>query len=266
MEATGRLSRVNQNTNILKGVALLCMIMDHVGVAFFPEPEFIWMRVIGRIAFPLYAWCLVVGMEHTRSVPRYALRLFILFLVSQPFYMTALNHPPYWTRLGSLQFPWIKPNIFMTLLLGLAAIQGVRDRTVWPTLLAVLASLFLDADYGVRGVLCILLLYLLGDNPIALAIGYASFCVAWGESAQHILQTPWFDLRLFWGGASSAVFRNEWMTLRLQHLALLALPLMLFPMRPMPGRAPGRTLAQRLFYWAYPAHLAILWLIKRLVF
>lgn len=266
METAGRLSRVNQNTDALKIIALFCMIMDHVGVAFFPGNAFLWMRVIGRIAFPLYAWCIVVGVEHTRSVRRYAARLFLLFVVSQPFYMMALNHPPYLLRVGSLQIPWIKPNIFMTLLLGLIAIQGIRGRTVWPTVLAIAASLFLDADYGVRGVLCILLLYGIGKNPFALAFGYAAFCVIWGEGAQYVLQTPWFPLRLSWGGQSYAVFRNGWLTLRLQHLALLALPLLLLPMQSPPRRASVHGVAQRLFYWAYPAHLAVIWLLKRLIF
>ena len=269
MDKSGRLSGVNQNTGALKWIALVCMVIDHVGSAFFPGSAFIWMRVIGRIAFPLYAWCLVVGMEHTRSPLRYALRLFVLFLVSQPFYMTALNHPPFWRSFGSLRVPWIKPNIFLTLLLGLAAIQGLRTRTLWPTLLAVSASHYLDADYGLRGVLCILLLHVLGKHPLALAMGYAAFCVAWGEAGQFLLKTPWLDLRLSWGGASSTVFRTANLTLRLQHLALLSLPFMLFPM-PQAPRTPsekprGLWNIKRLFYWAYTDHMAVIWLIKLLI-
>ena len=57
---------LDKKTGTIKLIAIICMIVDHIGVAFFPQhTEF---RMIGRIAFPLYAWCLVVGSEHTRSI------------------------------------------------------------------------------------------------------------------------------------------------------------------------------------------------------
>lgn len=252
----------NQNTFALKAIALACMVLDHIGVVFFPYA--IWLRIVGRIAFPLYAWCLVVGVERTRSVSRYALRLFTLFMISQPLYMMALNHPPYWFSFFSYKIPWVKPNIFLTLLLGLFAINGLRTHRPWQTLFLVFASYYLNADYGLRGLLCILLLYVLKDNPFALALGYSVFCIAWGETAQLDLALPFLHLRLSWGSASSAIFQSGQLTLRLQHFALLALPFMLIPMHPIPPRSQRQAMLQRLFYWAYPAHLAAIWFLKRL--
>lgn len=264
-----RLPGVNDNTSVLKVIALVCMVIDHVGVVFFPGSKYQWMRVIGRIAFPLYCWCLVVGVEYTRNLRKYALRLFVLFLVSQPLYMSVLDHPAFTIQVFSLTIPWIKPNIFMTLLMGLVAIYGIRSRTFWPTVLALVISHSLGADYGLRGVLCVVVLYLLRKNPLALALGYAAFCVVWGESAQYLLKTPWFTYQLYWGGASAVVYRSANITLRLQHCAVLALPLVLLPMRGRPRflsvRLFGRIPVHRLFYWAYPGHLAILWVIKQLI-
>ena len=76
----------NLNTSFLKVLALLLMLTDHLGVTLFPSvPE---LRMIGRMAFPLYAWCLVVGSVKTRNPLRYGLRLLLLAIISQPLYMT----------------------------------------------------------------------------------------------------------------------------------------------------------------------------------
>ena len=144
----------NEDTGLLGLIAILCMICDHLGAAFFPDA--MWLRVIGRIAFPLYAWGVAVGAEHTRSWRHYAARLLALDVISQPFYMFALNHPI------------TKFNVLATLLLGLIAICGIREKKYWLSALAVLLPCFIEMDYGVRGVMLVLLLWACQDNPLAL--------------------------------------------------------------------------------------------------
>ena len=82
----------NENTSLIKIAAIALMILDHVGAAFFRWPSGIEMRFFGRIAFPLFAWCLVVGTEYTRNIWKYLLRLLAAGIVAQPCYMFALNH------------------------------------------------------------------------------------------------------------------------------------------------------------------------------
>ena len=95
----------NPNTTLLKLIALVFMFIDHAGKMCFPSvPE---MRMLGRLAFPIYCWCLVVGAAYTRSFPRYLGRIALIGLISQPLYMVALNHP-------LTDF-----NIFLTLFLAL---------------------------------------------------------------------------------------------------------------------------------------------------
>ena len=48
----------------LKLIALVTMIIDHVRAIFFPQ--FIWLRYIGRLSMPIYAFFVVRGYMHTQ--------------------------------------------------------------------------------------------------------------------------------------------------------------------------------------------------------
>ena len=149
-------------TSTLKLIALFFMIIDHAGKVLMNN-QYEW-RLLGRIAFPIYAWCLVVGVCYTHSVPKYARRLLITGLVSQPLYVIALNHP--WPM-------FTKPNIFLTLLLGLFALWGMRDKKYgsqfWAPAIALCLATVLHADYDWRGVLLIILLFAVRDSRPGIA-------------------------------------------------------------------------------------------------
>ena len=59
----------NQATGLLKLLALLFMCCDHAGKIL--APGVLEWRMLGRLALPLYAWCLVVGACYTRSMGKY---------------------------------------------------------------------------------------------------------------------------------------------------------------------------------------------------
>ena len=61
--------KTNLDTNFLKLIAILCMVVDHVGTVFFPGyPAFRW---VGRLAFPIFCYCLTVGLMYTHDIRRY---------------------------------------------------------------------------------------------------------------------------------------------------------------------------------------------------
>ena len=81
--------------NQLKILAMVCMTIDHIGAAFFPQA--VWLRVIGRLAFPLFSYCIAEGCRYTRNKACYFGSVFacgavcvIAFLPFGGFYGNAL--------------------------------------------------------------------------------------------------------------------------------------------------------------------------------
>lgn len=249
------------NTPFLKLVALAAMIVDHIGMVIFPGVQI--YRVIGRIAFPLYAWCLVVGAAYTRNIWKYALRVLITGLIAQPIYHTgtflylmSLVAPGLLRGRAaafSLAAMFANLSIFGTLLLALLAIAAVRQKAwlshVWGPALCMIASLYVNVSYGWRGVLFILSLYMARGSRPALAAVMIAFSLLWASGSASLTA-----LRDHTGGDALLVFLST-NVLKLQSMAILALPFILIPVR---ARVPY---PKWLAYAAYPAHLFVIKLI-----
>lgn len=127
----------------LKLVACLSMLLDHVGAVLLPEA--LWLRALGRLAFPIYCFLLVEGVAHTSSRLRYGLRLGLVAVLSEL--------PFDWALGGS----WGHQNVLFTLLLGFLAVcamekfQGLLGKLMIGLPFAVVAQ-FLGTDYGGMGV------------------------------------------------------------------------------------------------------------------
>ena len=229
----------NANTTVLKLIALVFMFIDHAGKMCFPlVPE---MRVLGRIAFPLYCWCLVVGANYTRSFPKYLLRVAVIGVVSQPLYMVALNHA------------WSEINIFLTLFIALLGLWGLREKKwyshLWAPVLALVLALLTDADYGWKGVLLVFLLWAVRDSRSAIAAVMVAFCLFWGSGSASVTDFFGLNLNILTRSAVGSLIAPF---LKLQGLALMALPLMLVRI-PWQLKLPRWT-----GYVVYPAHLVLL--------
>ena len=59
--------------NALKILGALSMLADHVGLMFFPEVTA--LRIVGRLAYPIFAYMIAEGCAHTRNRRRYFLRI-----------------------------------------------------------------------------------------------------------------------------------------------------------------------------------------------
>ncbi|MBQ8513752.1 MAG: hypothetical protein IJ497_14175, partial [Clostridia bacterium] len=75
---------------VLKLIAAVTMFIDHMGLILFPGQMI--FRVIGRLAFPIYAYCIAEGFRYTRNRWHYFLRIFILGAVCQIVYAFVDDH------------------------------------------------------------------------------------------------------------------------------------------------------------------------------
>lgn len=245
MSASAKSSRIagNMDTGFLKLLALLFMLTDHIGTAILPHiPE---LRVIGRMALPLYAWCLVVGCEKTKNPLRYGFRLLLLAVISQPLYMMALNHT--WSELG----------ILFLLLIAFIAIQGIRlnlfgSQWIVPAL-CYLALGFMRVDYGWKGLTFILILYAARSNKHGLIAAYLAYALFWGTSSSTVYSLFGYKLSfLTWPGIGPVLVAF----FKLQGMVWLSLPLIATQTH------TGIKLAKWLGYGLYPLHLILLIIIK----
>jgi len=157
------------NALTLKIIAIVTMTIDHAGAVLLSHyigTEYVGIylltRWIGRIAFPIFAYLIAQGCVHTRSMPKYMMRLGILAIVSEFFFDMAL------TGNGTVNF-LAQTNIFYTLFLAVVAIwlYQLSNKKWWGWLLVLpsmaVASL-LTTDYGAFGVLFIFVIYAIGKN------------------------------------------------------------------------------------------------------
>lgn len=148
--------KTNLNTNFLKTVACIAMLLDHIGGVFFPQyPVFRW---VGRIAFPIFCYCLTVGLLYTRDIKKYLLRLGLFALLSQPFYLLAFHPHDVWENILDL-------NIFFTLFFCLLAAWGLKARKWWLLALCVGVVGFGSFDYSADGIILILIFCLCKSKP-----------------------------------------------------------------------------------------------------
>ena len=81
------------SSTTIKIIAVVTMLIDHIGailITYYDNKivNFI-LRLIGRIAFPLFAFCLAEGFAHTSSRKKYAIRLLVAAIISEPAYNLA---------------------------------------------------------------------------------------------------------------------------------------------------------------------------------
>ena len=248
--AKGVPTPLNTDSALLRTVAILTMFVDHAGVVFFPQiPE---MRVIGRIAFPLFCWGIVLGSLYTHDWRKYALRLLIGGLISQYPYMLGLGHR------------WYELNVMFTLLLGLLAVVSIQKNffgSAWwgPLVCLALAAAF-RMDYGWRGVLLMIFMYLCRGSKGAFSAMMVAFCLYWGSASGDVTGLFGMNADLFAGNqVLGRLYGPVREFFRLQGMAILSLPLMLI------GTESKLRYPAWIHYAAYPGHLLLLYALKEIL-
>lgn len=125
----GRMTKESYDKiNAIKWIGIITMTIDHVGYYLFPQ--MIWLRIIGRIAFPCFLYTTIQGVEHTRNFKKYLSQLIVTGILTIPI-----------TQYSGTTF-----NILFTL--ALLAIS-VKDKRFF--VLSLVLSYF--CEYGIYGFL-----------------------------------------------------------------------------------------------------------------
>lgn len=197
------------------------------------------MRYIGRMAFPIYCFLLVEGFLHTRSVKKYATRLFLFALISEiPFDLAIAGQ--WW----SMEYS----NVFFTLVFGLLLIWVL-------SYVEKFYEFWMEKEWDP----------FLGKLVVAIVGGFVAIVL--GGFAEIILKTDYGMAGVFAIGVIYlfrqmrelgfilAILLLSVMSSNTEILALL----MLYPLMKYDGTR-GKNI-KYVFYAFYPAHLAVLGLI-----
>ena len=180
----------------LKLIAIITMTIDHIGVVF-GTVFYNFLRAVGRLSFPIFAFLLTEGYVHTKSFSKYFLRLLVLALISEVIYD--------YVFFGSFIYIGAN-NIFFTLALGLLTLflldksKGLIKRyfkdkidlfiilPITYLLILVIMGLmgeFLNFSYGMLGILVISFFYLFKDNFPLVVISVSLSTLILGEGMQY---------------------------------------------------------------------------------
>lgn len=228
----------------LKLIAIVTMLIDHLGAEIIPEGLFgtqnVLLRLIGRIAMPLFCFLLAEGYRHTSNKKRYITTMFVFALISEiPYDLLFYGEP----------FFWGSQNVYFTLGLGLLAMhfyetyKGQPLGLVFPLGIAFAAEL-LGSDYGAMGIILMMLFYISHQDKQKMVLLFVFYNIVPALPILYLVVAgglSWFDFFM----------------ITLQVWSLLALIPILFY-----NGERGYRLNKYIFYWFYPVHLLVLYLIQ----
>ncbi|WP_130871211.1 TraX family protein [Intestinimonas massiliensis (ex Afouda et al. 2020)] len=248
-------NRYGLSAAALKYLAALCMLVDHMGVVFptmlsdlgLPAWADLLPRLIGRLAFPIFAYFVAEGCRRTRFFSRYLIRLGLFALISQV---------PFTLATGT----W-GGNVILTFFLAAGAVRGFERATQagrgaaaasLPLLAACVLALALSCDYGFPAVLLVFTLYLQGEDRKRLLI-----CLGVGIALIYLIYQPFVGLLSLPWLSASMILRYLASSLPVQALCWLCASASLLFLAGYRGQLGVQS--KWFFYVFYPAHLLGLW-------
>ena len=204
-------------------------LVENIGIA---------MRLIGRMAFPLYAFLLVQGFMWTRDWSRYVVRVALFALISEIPFNLVLTGDLWYSR---------AQNTMVTMLIGLICMRmlGTLEKrfwksdfnekflgsilALWSVAVSMVVAELLHTDYGAAGVLLIVVLFLFRYRPAEL--------VAAGCLAAVLIYGFGFEVLFAW---IAFVFISRYNGERGRKLGLMP-------------------------YVFYPVHLLVVWLVSIII-
>lgn len=239
------------DANQLKLIAIVAMTVDHIAWLLFPGYAAgavpIVMHIIGRITCPVMCFFIAEGFHYTRDRKKYALRLFMLAVVSHFAYMLASNSYADWHSFIPFYYGDVlnQTSVVWSLLGGLLMLWLCEDEKC-------------SMGVKVAGVLLICLITLPSDWSCIAALCVLSIGSNRGEPKKQIAWS------LFYVAIYAVVyfFALDKLYGLIQLCVVLAIPLLAL-YNGKRGKNPAVNKVMKwLFYIYYPLHLFIIGLIQ----
>lgn len=151
------------NASILKIIAIIAMVFDHIGYIFFPQQT--WLRAIGRLTMPIMAFFAAEGYKYTRNIYKYMIRLFIFAVISEIPFCLAFNEQ----EKTFLHFH----NVIFTIFLGVFALwlgnllKKLTNKKILTIIIYIICcylAILLETDWSWTGVAMIIVFYEANKN------------------------------------------------------------------------------------------------------
>lgn len=222
------------NSNSMKIIAIIAMVLDHIALAFIPLTNFLYyiFRVVGRVTAPIMFYSLANGFHYTKNKFRYGCRLLLFAIISQI---------PYSLFIHDTFFQYNDYNVLFTLLLGLLALYALYDVNNYIIkILLFVGSCFLSlfCEFGIFGIILILLFYIFKYSKFKI-LYYSFVCLL------YLIIKTFIENSLIIFVIFSGLF--------------LCIPLFMAD-----NCKKGKLNLKYLFYAFYPFHLIVLYLIEKI--
>ena len=227
-------------------MAMVFMLCDHLWGTVVSGND--WLTCIGRLTFPLYAFMLVEGYFHTRSLKKYVYRLLIFALISEI---------PFDLAMGSSVFYPVHQNVLWSFLISIGLIhinEKVKDKRLWRRILTGAATVCVGyvvglvtfVDYYHAGILTVLVFYFFRGK-------------SWWRCLGQLVCLWYINVEMLGGLSYEISILGQIHFLPRQSFALLAL----IPIWMYRGKQGYHSKALQYGYYVfYPLHLLILGLLK----
>jgi hypothetical protein len=212
-----------RRSDYLKIIAMVTMAIDHIAFYFLPysSTSYIIMRMIGRLAFPIFAYYIAMGYKNTSDLNRYILRMGIFALIAQiPFYFFV--HKIFYL------------NVMFTFTFALIMLKLFEKKNYLWFALIFLAD-FLKMDYGAYGLIMVLIFHVFSEEKIKMYVYLLILTLVY--NSLDVLQYGAFNIRMY-----------------TQVLCVMALPLIYTDFPPI-------RINKYISYLFYPVHIGIIVLV-----
>ena len=231
----GRANKITFTSNQLKIIAAAAMLLDHCAAVFVPyeAPAYMFLRMPGKITAPIMCFFIAEGYYHTSDLNKYMARLLVMAVISHVPFALCMDF-------NVVQF-WRSTDVMFSLFWGLLALRLYHQNMhvlLKSVLIALCCLLAFPADWNFIAVLMVLFFGIVHEQRNKQA------AVPAAAAGLYALQMGAAPLPVMLSGAGM----------------LFSIPLL----RRYNGLRGSKSKAvQWGFYWFYPVHLLIIYLIRQ---